>query len=229
MFKHTLRAAAGALAIAPAAFGDALHTYEDLSEGPLGTTFAYEGATYRDANQVSGFFPDGLPFTPVDLGGEFLVEQADLFYFDFPGYGSPVNALTFGNAYIPGDNLTIGPLASVWIDLDEPANAASLDLAYYENGPWGGIEYVVDAVMNGAVVASDSFFIANDDDGRDNPTFATMSVSGAVFDSLHVYALLNGEFTAPRGMIDDLSVTAVPAPASALALMLGVLPPRRRR
>jgi len=130
-----------------------------------------------------------------------------------------VKALTFGNVYIPGANLSIGPLASAWMDLDVPGTAASLDLAYYENGPWGGIQYVLAAVRNGNVVASDVLTIS-DLGGRDNPTYAKLAVGGAEFDSLHLYAWKNDAYSAPRGMIDNLSVTSVPEPAALVGLLL---------
>ncbi len=228
MSKHLICVLAGALVLAPAALGSQLHTYEDLAEGAYGESLAYNGANYFDINQVSGFFPDGAPFVPSDLQNEVVIEQADLFYNDFPDYGSPVNAMTFGWVFIPGENLSIGPLASAWIGFDEVATSASFDLAYYENGPWGGIEYIVDALFRGNVVASDSFVIS-DLGGRDNPTFSTMSIDGVDFDSLHIYAMLNGDFTAPRGMIDDLAFTTVPAPGSLLTLAAAGLIARRRR
>ncbi|MBI5866621.1 MAG: hypothetical protein HZB38_19310 [Planctomycetes bacterium] len=184
--------------------------YESFTEGSLGLTFASNGATYRDANLVGGVFPDGSTFSPGELGSQYIIEQATAFYNDFPTYGSPVNALTFGSAYVPGDNLTIGALASVWMDLAAPAEAASLDIAYYENGPWGGIEYHLDALLGGQVVAGDSFVISNFG-GRDNPTFSSLSVTAVSFDSLHLYARFGGEYSAPRGMIDDLSLTPAQA------------------
>jgi hypothetical protein len=202
-----------------AAQADVFHDYEDLTEGFLGTSLSHAGVTYRDANTVSGFYPDGNPFNDTELGNQFIIENATLFYNDFPGYGSPVNSLTFGSAYIPGTNLTIGALASAWMDLDVPGTAASLDLAYYENGPWGGIEYVLAAVQGSTVVATDSFIIS-DLGGRDNPTYATLSVSGVEFDSLHLYAWLTGAYTAPRGMIAHLSITSIPEPTALLGLAL---------
>ncbi len=214
-------------AAAASVHADVLHDYEGLEEGALGETFTLPGVTYRDANQVSGFWPDGEPFTPDEVGTQFIIENAELFYGDFPDFGSPVNVLTFGGAYIPGPDLSLGALASVWFDLDEPGTAASLDLGYYENGPWGGIEYVLDAVLAGETVASDSFVIS-DLGGRDNPAVRTMSVAGATFDSLHLYAIKDGSYTVPRGIIDDLAVTAIPEPA-ALALLLAAALGLRRR
>jgi len=216
-FAHSLVLVCAALGAAAQA--DVFHDYEDLTEGFLGTSLSHAGVTYRDANTVSGFYPDGNPFNDTELGNQFVIENATLFYNDFPGYGSPVNSLTFGSAYIPGANLTIGALESAWMDLDVPGIAASLDLAYYENGPWGGIEYVLAAVQGGNVVATDSFIIS-DLGGRDNPTYATLTVGGVEFDSLHLYAWLNGAYTAPRGMIDNLSVTSIPEPTTLLGLVL---------
>lgn len=210
------------------ASADVFHNYENFDEGFLGEEFTHTGVTYRDANRVSGFAPDGEEFGPDDLGSEFIIEQAALLYDDFPDYGSRVNALTFGRAFIPGDNLTIGPLASIWLDLDVPGAEVSLDIAFYENGPWGGIEYVLEALDGDDVVATDSFVIS-DEGGRDNPTFRTMSIRGAEFDRLHLYGWLNDAYTSPRGLIDDLSIIAVPEPASLMLLATGGLVLIRRR
>ncbi len=62
---------------------------------------------------VSGQYPDGTPIGPDELGSDFVIEQADLFYNDFPAYCSPADSLTFGRSYVPGEDLAIGPLASV--------------------------------------------------------------------------------------------------------------------
>jgi hypothetical protein len=204
--------------------------YEGLEEGSYGTSWDYQGVFYHDVNNVSGVFPDGETFeVPEEFRRNLIIENAGLFYNDFPGFGSPVNTLTFGMSWIPGENLTIGPLASVWMDLDEPGQAASLDLGYYENGPWGGIVYHLDGLLNGNVVASDSFVIS-DLGGRDNPTYDSLSIDGAVFDQLHLYATYGAEYSKPRGLVDNLSITAVPEPASLVMLAsFGLLALRRRR
>lgn len=193
-----------------AATADSISTYEGFPEGFLGTSFSDNGVSYRDANLQGGVFPDGSTFTPADLGSEFIIENANFFYDSFPSYGSRKNCLTFGSAFIPGDNLSIGALSSIWMDLDQPATAAQLDIAYYENGPWGGIVYHLDGLSGGSVVASDSFVLSNLG-GRDNATFSTMSIGGATFDTLHLYATFGDQYSGPRGMIDDLTLTSVPA------------------
>lgn len=204
------------------------HNFEDLSEGFLGTSFTKDGITYRDVNNVSGFYPDGEPFGAGDPGDQVIIERAVPLFEQFPEYGSANNAMTFGSAYIVGDNLSIGALASVFIDVPWLGQSASFDIAFYENGPWGDIEFRLDALRNGSVVATDSFVLAGGGD-RDNPNYTSMSVAAAEFDTLHLYATLNGEYTAPRGIIDNVAIQAVPEPATLAALGLGAAALLRRR
>ncbi len=207
--------------------------YDDLAEGFYGSTFTYNGVTYTDVNNVSGIWPDGNTFEPGDgvdgLGDEIIVENAALFYGSFPGWGSPTNVLTFGAAYIVGDNLSLGAISTVTMQLNGVADAVALDMAYYENGPWGGIEYHLDAYMGAAFVGSDVIAIA-DGGGRDNVTTDVLSVDGVQFDSLKLYATYGGDYSGPRIIIDDLTVNYVPAPpAGAAALATLALAARRRR
>ncbi len=201
----TLASAAAVLLIAGGAgAGTIVIDYEDLTEGPQGDPLMHMGVTYHDLNTVSGVFPSGETFEPAP-DDEFIVENAGLLYADFPGYGSPVNALTFGIAWVPGDNLSIGGLSNVTMDLGGVVTSASFDLAYYENGVWGGIEFHLDALDGGSVVASDSFVIS-DLGGRDNVAVTTLEVSGADFDQLVFYATYGDEYSKPRAMIDDLTL-----------------------
>ncbi|MBU0717763.1 MAG: PEP-CTERM sorting domain-containing protein [Planctomycetes bacterium] len=210
-------------------FGDVFANYEDLAEGIYGLSFTHQGLTYRDVNLVSGQMPDGSTFeVPEDFRRNVIIEDSTDFYTDFPDFGSPVNTLTFGMGYIVGPNLSLGPLASVWIDIEELSQSVSFDLGFYENGPWGGIEYHFDALLDDVVVGSDSFVIS-DLGGRDNPTWSTMSISGVQFDQLHLYAWYDGMYSMPRGIIDDLMITAVPEPATFGLLALAGLAALRRR
>ncbi|GJM18210.1 MAG: hypothetical protein DHS20C14_04230 [Phycisphaeraceae bacterium] len=233
MKAKILMATAGALLVSTTAMATvSVSTYDDLSEAFYGTSFHYNGVTYNEVNNVSGVFPSGDTFGPgggVDgLGDQVIVENATLFYNDFPAWGSANNALTFGSAFITGDNLSLGAISTVTMDLDQNADSASLEMAYFENGPWGGIVYHLDALLGGSVVASDSFSIS-DLGGRDNIALATLSVGGAEFDSLQLYATFGADYSGPRIIMDNLTINSVPAPASAVVLALGGLVAGRRR
>ncbi len=216
--KRELIALLAAALAAPALADISVSTYDDLAENFYGSSFHYNGVTYSNVNDQAGVFPDG----------NVIIPGATLLYNDFPDYGSANNALTFGTTYVVGDNLSLGALSTVTMTLDQVADFASLELAYYENGPWGGIVYHLDAFRNGSLVASDSFSIS-DLGGRDNIAFATMSVDGAVFDTLQLYATWNGQYTGPRGLVDNLTLNTVPAPGALALLGLGGLAGRRRR
>ncbi len=184
--------------------------YDDLTEGFLGTSYHYNGVNYHDVNGIGGVFPDGSTFTAADVGDLLIIEDATDFFLNFPDYGSSPNTLTFGTTYIPGPNVSIGAFVQATMDLDQPANAVSVDLAYYENGPWGGIEFHLDAYRNGSVVGSNSLTIANGG-GRDNATTSSLAISGVEFDSLKMYATYDGQPSAPRLMIDNLALTPAAA------------------
>jgi len=234
--KNAITGAAICAITAGSAFaGLSVSTYDDLAEDHYGTSFYYNGVTYSQVNNVNGVYPDGNTFSAgggIDgLGDQVIVENATLLYNDFPDFGSANNALTFGSTYVTGDNLSLGAISTVTMDLDSVADFASLEMAYYENGPWGGIVYHLDAFMGGSLVGSDSFTIAGTDpNGRDNIAFSSLTVGGAEFDSLQLYATLGNDYTAPRILVDNLTINSVPAPGSA-ALMLGAagLISRRRR
>ncbi len=196
-----------ALAVTGAGAQTTVSHYDDFAEGFLGESFYYNGVTYRDLNNQPGVFPNGDTFIADDMGSDFIIENAQYFHDDFPGWGSPDNVLTFGRAFVPGPNLSIGVIVEMWMDLDDPASEASMAMGFYENGPWGGISYHLDAYLDGVVVASDSYTIS-DLGGRDNPAIASMSVAAAAFDTLHLYAQYNGQFSAPRLIMDDLTITA---------------------
>ena len=183
-----------------------LSHYDDLEESFLGTSYAYNGVTYREVNGIGGVFPDGATFVAADVGDQLIIENAAIFYDEFPQWGSTPNVMTFGTTYINGTNFSIGALVRATMDLDQLASAVEMDLAFYENGPWGRIELRLDAVRDGNVVGSDSLVIS-DLGGRDNIATATFAIDGVEFDSLRLYATVDGQPSAPRVMIDDLRLT----------------------
>ncbi len=192
-----------ALLAAPTASLAQTVDFEDLTEGFKGTTFEYAGMFFQDINQVSGVFPDGSTFGPQEFD-EVTIEDATFFYNDFPMWGSPVNALTFGSAFVPGENLSIGRISSATIVLDEDQTSVSMQIAYYENGPWGGIQFHLDAIQLGEVVGSADPITISDLGGRDNIALGELSISGVEFDELHLYATFGDEFSLPRILIDDI-------------------------
>ncbi len=221
----------GAMALAAGASASISH-YDDLAEGFYGESFTHNGVTYRNVNDVAGVFPDGSTFDADGingLGNTVIVENAGLLYNDFPEWGSATNALTFGSSYVTGSNLSIGALSTVWMDLAEPASSASVETVFYENGPWSGIVFHFEALLNGQVVASDSYALASGGD-RDTIGFRTFAVSAPQFDQLHMYATFGLEYSGPRMMLDNLTLTPVPAPGAAgLVAVAGLAALRRRR
>lgn len=213
--------------------GMSVSTYDDLAEDHYGNSFHYNGVTYYDVNNVDGVFPSGDTFEAGDgingLGTTVIVENATLLYNDFPTWGSANNALTFGTSYVVGDNVSLGALSTVSMALDNNADFASVEIAYYENGPWGGIQYHLEAYLGGALVDADSFAIS-DFGGRDNIAFNSLSVSGGEFDSLRLFATYGSEYSGPRALLDNLTLNTVPAPGSVAVLLgAGGFIGRRRR
>ncbi len=186
-----------------------LSDYDDLTEGFLGASFLYRGVSYHDVNDIGGVFPDGSTFTPDDVGRDFIIEDATDLFVDFPTFGSSPNVLTFGTSLVPGPNVTIGALVQASMDLAQPASAASLEAAFYENGPWGGIVLHLDAFLDGVQVATDSLTLSNLG-GRDNVATHTFSISGVTFDALRFHATWDDQPTAPRVLIDNLRLTPAP-------------------
>lgn len=184
-----------------------ISTYDDLAEGFYEPPFHYNGITYRDINDIAGVFPTGETFTAEDVGTTVVVERAVPFFADYPDVGSAPNVLTFGPSYVNGDNFSIGPLARATMDLDVAAEAVRMTLVYYQNGPWGGIELHLDAYRDGTLVGSDQLRIDDGNPGRDDMTMATFEIAGVEFDQLKFYATYQGQPSAPRVMIDDLSLT----------------------
>ncbi len=218
-----------ALAAAPALASSAqFANFDAETEGFKGESFLSSGITFFDANNVSGFYPDGQPFNPEDNGTDLIVENALFAANDFPDFLSAKNALTFGRAFIPGDNVSLGALATASMTTGAAVSGVDFDMVYYENGPWGGIEVILEALSGGSVVGSTSFIVAGSDpDGRDNPAGIHMSLSGFEFDTARISARLNGEYTTIRALIDNVSF--VPAPGALAMLGLAGIGLRRRR
>lgn len=205
-----------------------LADFESAPEGFAGETFVDGGITFSQLNDVSGINPDGSSFVPGEYGRQFIVENATLAINDFPGILGGTNALSFGNSFIAGDNLSINILSSFHMSTGQIENSASLDMLMFENGPWGGIVISLDALLGGSVVATDSFTIS-DLGGRDNLVGKALSIDGVNFDSLQLSARMSdGTYTAFAGLVDNVSITPTPG-ATGLLAMGSLIGLRRRR
>jgi hypothetical protein len=211
--KKKIMFAMGALVAAASgnALAQSVSNYDDLSEGHYGETLTYHGVTYSEINGVAGSFPTGEVFEADYPGSNIVIENATLFYNDFPEWGSIPNVLTFGNAFINGDNLSLGGFSRATMTFEAPVSAVSFDMAFYENGPWGGIVFHLDGIRNGEVISSATYTIS-DLGGRDRVATSSLSISGGVYDSAKIYATWGKDYSAPRLIIDDL--TTLPADTS---------------
>jgi len=201
--------------------------FETPREGFVGETFVDGGITFSELNNVSGVNPDGSNFGPGEYGTQFIVENATLAMNDFPGVLGGSHALSWGNSFIAGDNLSINIMSSFHMSTGNVENFATLSLLLFENGPWGGINIQLDATLNGVLVAQDSFAIS-DRGGRDNLVGESLTIDGVNFDSLQLSARYDdGTYTAFAGLADNVIVT--PTPGSLALLGAGSLFGTRRR
>jgi len=202
--------------------------FESMTEGFAGESFTDGGITFSSLNDVDGINPDGSHFVAGEYGRQFIVENATLAINDFPGALSGTNALSFGSTYIAGDNLSINILSSFHMTTGQVESYASMDLLFFENGPWSGITLSLDATLDGALVASDSYMLS-DLGGRDNLVGRSLSIDGVAFDSLQLSARYSdGTYTAFAGLMDNVVITPTPGTLGLLATgsLLGM---RRRR
>ncbi len=223
---RTLIAGAAIAALTGIAAGDVANFDAD-AEGFKGSSFTSGGITFFDLNTVTGENPDGSGFGPGDYGTDLIVERAVALFNDFPGVVSSPNVLSWGSAFVPGDNLSVNIFSTVSMTNGSVQNSASLDLLYFENGPWGAIDIHFDALLGGSVVASNVLTVS-DLGGRDNITSTHLSINGVEFDELRLYAQFgNGTNTVIAGVIDNVTIT--PAPGAASLLVIGGLVGARRR
>ncbi|MEZ6163342.1 MAG: MYXO-CTERM sorting domain-containing protein [Phycisphaerales bacterium] len=202
--------------------------FENLSEGFAGASFSDGGITFFGMNNDSGLNPDGSTYEPGEYGTDFIIENATLAINDFPGTLSGTNVLSWGTSFIGGDNLSINILSTFSMTTGQLETAASLNLLYFENGPWGGITIEMLAMRDGMLVNSDSILIS-DLGGRDNLIGDQLSVSGIAFDTLTINARFDdGTSTVFAGLIDNVTITPAPGTAG-LLLMAGAGVMRRRR
>jgi len=225
---HTLIASVVLAAAGTSALANGYTGFEDPREGFMGPSFTDGGITFFNLNNDSGLNPDGSTYGPGEYGTDFIVENATLAVNDFPGTLSGSNALSWGNAFVPGDSLSINIVSTFSMSTNTIETDASFDILYFENGPWGGITIELLALNRGDVVNSDSILIS-DLGGRDNLIGDRLGVSGVEFDTLVVNARFDdGTSTVFAGLIDNVNITPAPGTAG-LLMMAGAAMTRRRR
>jgi hypothetical protein len=206
MPSNTCRfAVIAAAALIPSAAAQSTN-FDSFEEGFYGQSFAFDGITVFDVNNVSGVNPDGQPFDPEDIGTEVIIEDSTFLLNDYPEAGSLPNMLTFGSAYVNGPNLSLGALATASFTTGVQATSASFTLTYYDEYVWDGIEVTLDALLGGEIVSTQSFTIVGKEEGeREIIDVKPMAVSGITFDTLRIHASLNGQNTTFRAMVDDMA------------------------
>ena len=193
----------------------------------MGSSFVDGGITFYDLNNDFGLNPDGSTYEPGEYGTNFIIENATLAINDFPGVLSGTNALSWGNSFIAGDNLSINIVSTFSMSTNSTETDAYLDILYFENGPWGGITIELLAFNRGDLVNSDSILIS-DLGGRDGLIGDSLSLSGIEFDTLTLNArFADGTSTVFAGLIDNVTIT--PAPGTIGVLLIGSAGLTRRR
>ena len=178
--------------------------FDSEVEGFLGTSYDFDGVTVFGVNQNSGINPDGSTFEPGDYGDQVVIEDANFLALDFAEV-TPDNVLSFGGSFVPGDNLSINLMSQVFISPNTTVDFFAVDLFYYENGPWGGIEVIFEGTNSGSTVVTESFVIS-DLGGRDSVAHAHVELSGADFDTVRIYSELpDGTETVFATVMDNIS------------------------
>jgi hypothetical protein len=188
----------------------AIATFDELSEGFHGEEFSSGGITF---------------FDPVHFFGEpapFVVENVAEVLPIFPGleqhFSSP-NVMGLAG-YIDGPTgWLMGRIEQIKMTTGQVATAARMDVFYDDSGFFAGTGVLLEAMLEGEVVATDSFTVAGLDSKR--PYWNELEISGVKFDALRLSAvggLGGGDDNGFLGSLDNVEI--VPAPG---ALLLGAI------
>lgn len=130
---------------------------------------------------------DGIRFFDLDQRfGEpaynFAVDHAEESILDnYPEHYSSPNVLTFGG-YSPGAGLTFGRCGEFKFSIDQLATEASAE--FFWSGSFWGNSVRMEALLAGAVVATDNFVLPAQASGH-----FTLAVSGSTFDTIRIRGL----------------------------------------
>jgi hypothetical protein len=206
-------AVVGLLMASPAAASIA--TFDEFPEGLIGESFISGGIKFygalNDDNKPEPLYAD-------DVSASLKMKAlADHF--------SPPNILTVGN-YVEGETgWGMGGFIRLLMTRGGLETSARMDLFYRDTDTHAGNVVSLEALLDGKVVATDSFVIP----GLDSPThvWREMAIEGVAFDTLRLSA--SGDvFDHFFGSLDNVEI--VPAPGAWACLAAGgLLLPRRRR
>lgn len=177
-------------------------TFDDLGEGPVGTSFSDGGLTFSDIDER---IPEPSIYS-------FDIDQATA---TLPPPFSPPNVLTFGG-YIPGPECAFGRFGSAWIDFSGIGSSASLDVFSLAGYPQNTLS--LEAWDGSTMVASVSTSFAN----PNTIQYSSLALNNvAPFDRLELVSSGPVDYGVSFIDLDNVSVTTVPEPNGLSLMILG--------
>lgn len=212
-FNTTSPRAAFALALfgfAGVSSADLIANFDNLVEGQGFDMFSTGGIRFHDVITYSGGYTN---FTIEDASSGFLGA----------GLSSP-NVLGFGG-YVPGPNVQFGGIKAFSFTSDTVATTAGLDVWTFQGEP-GLNTLTLRGYAAGLVIRSVSFSF----DFTPTPTHRRLDLPIGTYDSFELFSSGPAQGGDSTIVVDNVTVAAVPVPATmaVFALGLGVFARRRR-
>jgi len=195
--------------VVSATHADLIANFDGFSEGQWFDQLSTGGIRFHDVIAHEGGYTN---FTIDDASSGFLGA----------GLSAP-NVLAFG-AYVPGPEMAFGGIGSFWFTSDTLASSAGLDVWVFQ-GAVGLNTLELRGYRSGQVIHSQSFSF----DFTAAPIHQRLDLAADVYDSFEVF----GSGQALQGdsciVVDNVSVAAVPEPASLSILGFGLMAALKRR
>lgn len=193
-------------AVASAAAGG-IATFDSFTEGSLGTSFHDGGIRFYNPDNYT---PEGSPF---------ICERADG-TLSGPFFSNP-NALTL-TGWVQGSQAGYSRVGSFYASVGGPSDYARVEVFYFFLVSTGNT-ISMQALRNGAVVATDSFVVTTPFQAH-----RTLEIDGPEFDEIRIVGSGPNEAGAMFALFDNFEIRGVPAPTAALLLVLPLAGRRRR-
>lgn len=188
---------------------DLVATFDGFVEGQWFDAFSTGGIRFHDVSTHGGGYTN---FTIEDASSGFLG----------PGLSAP-NVLGFG-AYVPGPQMAFGGIARFWFTSDTLASSAGLDVWTFQ-GEVGLNTLVLRGYRSGQVVQSTSFSF----DFGATPVHRRLDLPTDVYDQFELSSSGPAHLGDACIDVDNVTIAAVPEPASLVALGVGLAVLLRRR